>query len=253
MQSQLPTEMAIAAGSKFAYFPQLVAELRLKIWKHAFPPPRVLGVKFPTYERWHSHDINSIKFDAPLPTLLLHTCHESRKITLETYTKLYPGAYVDWNRDILRVNSLENYMGIQRASFRLRTREGFWGHHVQNLLLELTGNKLTGNEEEDEETSRAEFVTLLMQKTIWPLFSLKSVVIEGRDKGKHDKYLNIELLRDGKTSDLTFLVDKIHLALLETELFLVAHDYFNPTEAKRETMAGISVTFVGEPSGQEQH
>lgn len=136
-------------------------------------------------------------------------------------------------------------MGIQRASFRLRMKEGFWGHHVQNLLLELPRY-----EKEGEETSRAEFVSLLMQKTIWPLFSLKSIVIEGRDEGEDEKYLKMELLEDGETTDLTVLVDKIHLALLETELFLVAYEYFTPTEAKREAIAGISVTFVGEPDGQ---
>lgn len=245
IQPHLLIEEAIAAGSTFAHFPRLATELRLKIWQHAFPKPRVLTVKFPTHERWESRDFNSIKLDSPLPTLLLHTCRESRRATLKTYTKIYAGAYVDWSRDIIRISSLENYVGIQRASFRLRNEDSFWGHHVQNLLLELAGD-----EKEDTENSRAKFVSLLMQKTIWLLHSLKKVIVEGQDSGADEKMLNMDLMKDGTTSDLTALVDRIHLTLVKTDRFIVAYDYFTPTLEKRDTMAGISVTFVDETGGQ---
>jgi len=80
--------------SKFHLFSSLPPELRLKIWKHAFPRPRILQLSFQIMPSpWNSQD-NSDSIiasdDFPATFLkqshsLLKTCRESRTTFLESY------------------------------------------------------------------------------------------------------------------------------------------------------------------------
>ncbi len=64
----------------FTLFTNLPSELRIKIWKHSFPAPRVVPVRF-------QRDSGQYTSNSAPPTLL-HVSSESRSILLSTYTKL---------------------------------------------------------------------------------------------------------------------------------------------------------------------
>jgi hypothetical protein len=88
----------------FALFTSLPSELRIKIWQHALPGPRVVAVR---YGRVHDRYIS----DAP-PPALLHVCTESRHVFLSTYENLILSAthessvFVDFKRDTVFFDNL---------------------------------------------------------------------------------------------------------------------------------------------------
>lgn len=96
--------MIAADESQFSLFPNLPSELRIKIWRVAFPGPRCVAVR---YNKQHAQYTS----DGPPPTLL-QTCAESRNIFLSTYEKLMfspkheSSVYVDFSRDTIYFNSL---------------------------------------------------------------------------------------------------------------------------------------------------
>ncbi len=89
----------------FELFTQLPVELRIKVWKHTFPEPRVLSVRF--------NRVTSQYTSTLAPPALVHVCSESRSLFLETYTKLilspkYDSAvFIDFARDTLFFDTLD--------------------------------------------------------------------------------------------------------------------------------------------------
>ncbi|KUJ09356.1 uncharacterized protein LY89DRAFT_788240 [Mollisia scopiformis] len=93
------------AYNTFELFTQLPSELRIKIWKHTFPEPRVLAVRF-------NRAVSQYTSDTP-PPALVHACSESRSLFLETYKRLilspkYDSAvFIDFARDTLFFDTLD--------------------------------------------------------------------------------------------------------------------------------------------------
>ncbi|KAF8858807.1 hypothetical protein BDZ45DRAFT_386931 [Acephala macrosclerotiorum] len=93
------------AFNTFELFTQLPSELRIKIWKHTFPEPRVVSVRFNRAVSQYT--------STSAPPALVHVCTESRSLFLETYTKLilspkYDSAvFLDFTRDTLYFDSLD--------------------------------------------------------------------------------------------------------------------------------------------------
>ena len=86
----------------FPKFTILPFELRIKIWRHAFPGPRVIPVRY-SQDRYIS--------DGP-PQALLRVCPESRNVFLSTYENLIisPGhkssVFIDFQRDTVLFDDL---------------------------------------------------------------------------------------------------------------------------------------------------
>jgi 2EXR family len=88
----------------FPKFTNLPFELRTKIWRHAFPGPRVIPVRYSrTQDRYIS--------DRP-PQALLRVCPESRSVFLSTYENLIispthkSSVFVDFQRDTVFFDDL---------------------------------------------------------------------------------------------------------------------------------------------------
>src|SRR5436309_3339408 len=64
----------------FTVFSSLPSELRIKIWRCAFPGPRVVPVRFQRSSNQYTSN--------SAPPSLLHVCSESRSLFLSAYTKL---------------------------------------------------------------------------------------------------------------------------------------------------------------------
>jgi hypothetical protein len=90
---------------EFKLFIALPFELRIKIWKHTFPEPRVVPVRYNRSAKQYTSN--------EAPPAILSVCSESRSIFLETYTKLilspkYDSAvFVDFMQDTIFFDSLE--------------------------------------------------------------------------------------------------------------------------------------------------
>jgi len=67
-------------SSVFTLFTNLPSELRIKIWKHSSPPPRVVPVRFQRNSGQYTSN--------SAPPTMLHVSSESRSIFLSNYTKL---------------------------------------------------------------------------------------------------------------------------------------------------------------------
>lgn len=66
----------------FPFFPQLPTELRLKIWSHASPLPRIIELSWPENSKARS------PISKTSPPSVLHTCRESRYEFIGYYDKL---------------------------------------------------------------------------------------------------------------------------------------------------------------------
>jgi 2EXR family len=91
-------------SQEFPYFSKLPPELRRKIWRHALPGPRVVNFDF-IYRPRQPMPHFEANYGAPT---LLHVCHESREVALESYELLFqskessrPAIYFDLKRDTL--------------------------------------------------------------------------------------------------------------------------------------------------------
>lgn len=71
----------------FTYFPKLPVELRLQIWKHTLPGPRVIDVNVDYVSPFHpkNHEKDFIQLNCS-PPVVLHICQESREVALNMYT-----------------------------------------------------------------------------------------------------------------------------------------------------------------------
>lgn len=91
--------------SAFNPFMNLPSELRINIWQHALPGPRVVAVRF-------SHAQNRYISDTP-PPALLHASPESRSVFLSRYEKLIISAthdssvFVDFERDTVFFDNVD--------------------------------------------------------------------------------------------------------------------------------------------------
>jgi hypothetical protein len=89
----------------FHLFTNLPSELRIKIWQHASPEPRIVPVLF-------NHTMQQYTSTSE-PPALLHVCVESRTVLLYTYTNLilspkYPSVvFVDFARDTIFFKHLD--------------------------------------------------------------------------------------------------------------------------------------------------
>ncbi|TAQ84224.1 hypothetical protein B7494_g7453 [Chlorociboria aeruginascens] len=79
------TSTASKPLTEFSYFPELPAEIRLRIWKFLFPGPRLVRIKL------QSKGCSSA---APLP-ITLHICQESREETQKSYSLAFPVQSLD--------------------------------------------------------------------------------------------------------------------------------------------------------------
>jgi hypothetical protein len=91
-------------SNEFHLFPKLPPELRRKIWHYGLPGPRVMSFDFVQRSRQ-----SMPHFEANYgPPPLLHVCHESREVALESYELIFrsrgssrPPFYFDLKRDTL--------------------------------------------------------------------------------------------------------------------------------------------------------
>ncbi|KAK2624772.1 hypothetical protein QTJ16_005965 [Diplocarpon rosae] len=89
----------------FPSFSNLPSELRLKIWRHTFPEPRIVPVRF-------NRAVQKYTSNAPPPSPV-HTCTESRHLFLKTYTNLILSpkylstVFVDFSRDTIYFDHLD--------------------------------------------------------------------------------------------------------------------------------------------------
>ncbi|CAG8952584.1 hypothetical protein HYFRA_00009690 [Hymenoscyphus fraxineus] len=245
MPQELPTQEAITAGSSFAFFPKLADELRLMVWKHALPEPRILAPKFMgrDYTR-----LRPVKIDDPIPTALLHTCFESRQLTRDIYSEIYPGAYMDLSSDRLRVFG-EGYMDFHfKSKYMKRTVGESWLPRVQLLQLGALPSPYHSR------LSWAAYIEYLVEYTLWRMDSLKHIAIEGDNVGVDPLYEGIDGLREGidglregKTLDLVGIADEIYKAHMQNGATKKA-EAFKPDV--RKALSGISVTLIRDPGVQ---
>ncbi|CZR54386.1 uncharacterized protein PAC_04270 [Phialocephala subalpina] len=88
----------ITSPTSFPYFPKLPAELRLRIWEYASPPPRIVEIAW-------SSKVRSLVSLTRMPPIL-HTCHESRQAHIRKHQNLTFGEsnqriFVNFNTDTL--------------------------------------------------------------------------------------------------------------------------------------------------------
>jgi hypothetical protein len=94
-------DMASTSTQEFAALP---AELRIKIWKHLLPGPRIVPVSY-------SRELQKYISDGPPP--ILNVCSESRSIFLSVYTKLIispkheSAVFVDFELDTIFFDNLD--------------------------------------------------------------------------------------------------------------------------------------------------
>ncbi|CAG8982633.1 hypothetical protein HYALB_00006028 [Hymenoscyphus albidus] len=251
MPQELPTQEAITAGSSFAFFPKLADELRLMVWKHALSEPRILA---PNCARQDCTNSRLVKIDDPIPTALLHTCFESRQLTRDIYSEIYPGAYMDLSSDRLRVFG-EEYMDFQfKSKYVERTVGEFWLPRVQLLQFGALPPPLRyGYDREGipspyhSRLSWAAYIEYLVEITFWRMDALKHIAIEGENVGANPLYEGIDGLREGKTSDLSGIADELYKAHMEDGSTEKA-EAFKPYV--RKALSGIFVTFIRDPGVQ---
>lgn len=128
--------------SSFTVFPELPFELRLKIWEHAMPGPRVLGVSPKMQYRSDHGGIIPVKmvWRTSAPNLnLLHVCHESREEALRVYRPsfgipLEPGQnHVDFTNDTIYFGGLGR--GFPDLDLLLQSTFGFPGNYLLDMFL----------------------------------------------------------------------------------------------------------------------
>ncbi|CZS99615.1 uncharacterized protein RAG0_07943 [Rhynchosporium agropyri] len=89
----------------FYLFPTLPSELRIKIWRHTFPSPRIIPIRFNRFSQQYVSD--------NAPPSSLHVCSQSRSIFLETYTNLILSprytstVFIDFTQDTIFFDSLD--------------------------------------------------------------------------------------------------------------------------------------------------
>jgi hypothetical protein len=89
----------------FPLFGSLPSELRIKIWKHAFPKPRIVHVRYNRAVQQYTSKSR--------PPALLYVCVESRSLFLSTYTNLIlsprheSAVFIDFERDTLFFDHLD--------------------------------------------------------------------------------------------------------------------------------------------------
>jgi hypothetical protein len=108
--------------TSFTLFPQLPFELRLKIWRHCAPPPRIVaigykkgssaekGQTFISYAGWRRpKPIPLVVWTSPDPVpTTLHICHESRQEAMKSYGPSFGSVfhqgeiYFNFAKDTLR-------------------------------------------------------------------------------------------------------------------------------------------------------
>ena len=91
---------AMAPINSFSVFPRLPIELRLKIWAHASPLPRIIELSWPPEERSKARS----PISKTAPPSVLHACRESRYEFIEDYEVLEfrdspQTILVDYSRD----------------------------------------------------------------------------------------------------------------------------------------------------------
>jgi hypothetical protein len=98
-----------SALTDFQLFPELPAELRIKIWRIALSTPREVEIKCEKLPRSHE-ERNAAWFASTTPIpVLLHVCQESRFEALSTYTKAFRTCdsprytYVSFERDTIKL------------------------------------------------------------------------------------------------------------------------------------------------------
>jgi hypothetical protein len=74
---------------QFTVFKELVPELRAKIWRETFPPPRFVRLDWAEWGRWDKY--KDQKPSGPLPPVTLYVNRESRYETLKHYNLIYRG------------------------------------------------------------------------------------------------------------------------------------------------------------------
>ncbi|KAE9363606.1 hypothetical protein N431DRAFT_564235 [Stipitochalara longipes BDJ] len=97
--AELTMSSPTVSSESFTVFPKLVVELRLKVWRSAFPPPRHVKLDLsyhfcehdisPEIEAMQDHDLS-----LPLPVTLFVN-HESREETLRHYIVVWRSNMID--------------------------------------------------------------------------------------------------------------------------------------------------------------
>jgi hypothetical protein len=77
------------ALQQFTVFKDLIPELRAKIWRETFPPPRFVRLDWGEWGRWDKY--KDQKPSGPLPPVTLYVNRESRYETLRHYNMIYSG------------------------------------------------------------------------------------------------------------------------------------------------------------------
>lgn len=96
-------ESVVLPFTCFTLFPELPSEMRLKIWRHIFPGPRIVGIQ-PSFT--HSRFTGWKSMD--WPPLVLQITHESREEALKYYRLSFATAsepatiYFNFRTDTLR-------------------------------------------------------------------------------------------------------------------------------------------------------
>jgi hypothetical protein len=100
--------------TQFTLFPELAVELRLKIWRNAFPGPRIIEI----YNTKPLNDTHITKHNHPALAWLLAANHESYKVVMSRYQMVQQWAlgirtyrmesilFLDNSRDVLYLNSI---------------------------------------------------------------------------------------------------------------------------------------------------
>ena len=145
---------------KFHVFPDLPQEVRLQIWKHALPPPRLIEIHFsnknnPTIQNHYDWYFQGkwIWSSSPIPrSSLLDAVDEARRVLLESYEQVsisnevessFPSTFIDFARDTLllkrlAIDCLFDMASEYNASIRKFPVPG-WVSQVQNLAVITQG------------------------------------------------------------------------------------------------------------------
>jgi hypothetical protein len=101
----------------FTLFPELAAELKIKIWEYTFPEPRTITLKQKSRPHWDSniHKIIHFSFgtcDEPRKLILLQVNREAREFTREKYQRRFltvcgSSKYFNYERDVLKIELID--------------------------------------------------------------------------------------------------------------------------------------------------
>jgi hypothetical protein len=124
---------------KFKCFSKLPTELRIAVWRLALPGPRILDifkVKDDCDKSW-DHGFTRYKSFRLSPTLLA-VCHESRKVTLKSYTvTLAPhGFSLAFNPDIDIIHVFGGILGTLNQDIFTQDAFGGCGPTIQRVAID---------------------------------------------------------------------------------------------------------------------